>query len=182
MAQPTHVKKHTHIIDNTDPFEALYNQYVNKVFQKCLTMVKDPESAQDYTQDIFMKVFSKMDQFEQKSSLSTWLFSITHNYCLDQIRISRRKSTESLTYEMADSVQETVSGRPTDEELTMLNNVMAQLPLEEATLLRLKYEQNLSIAELSDSYQISQSAVKMRLKRSREKLVSLYAQKYERYA
>lgn len=162
----------------TDPFESLYSQYINKVYQKCLMMTKDSEAAQDYTQDIFVKVFSKLDQFDNKSSLSTWLFSITHNYCLDQIRLSKRLPTQSMDYHLANEVQEEDTTTNSQEQLSLLNQLLKQLPSEEITLLKLKYEQEMSVAELSEYYQVSQSAMKMRLKRTRYKLASLYAEKY----
>eukprot|EP01031_Cornospumella_fuschlensis_P015460 gene15460-18893_t len=55
-------------------FETLYNRYVNKVYRRCLSMTKDSEKAEDFTQDIFLKVFSKLDAFQERSTFSTWLY------------------------------------------------------------------------------------------------------------
>ncbi|WP_317046713.1 RNA polymerase sigma factor [Spirosoma pollinicola] len=57
-------------------FEALYNRYVKKVYRRCLSMTKDPLKAEDFTHDIFLKVFNKLDAFQQRSSFSTWLYTI----------------------------------------------------------------------------------------------------------
>lgn len=63
-----------------EEFNRLYERYVQKVYQKCLTMTGDTEEARDHTQDIFLKVLSKFGDFQQRSKASTWLYSITHNY------------------------------------------------------------------------------------------------------
>ncbi|MFD2570372.1 RNA polymerase sigma factor [Spirosoma soli] len=162
--------------NSSDSFEALYNRYVSKVYQKCLSITKDSEAAQDYTQDIFIKVFNKLDTFQNRSTFSTWLYSISHHYCLDQLRLGKRLGTESLSDEVVNEAsselvdpQESVESR-----LQALETVMNELPTEEVALLRLKHEQGLSIKEISQKYCISESAVKMRLKRTRDKLQQLY--------
>ncbi|MCK8491744.1 MULTISPECIES: RNA polymerase sigma factor [Spirosoma] len=161
--------------NSPDSFEALYSRYVSKVYHKCLSITKDSEAAQDYTQDIFIKVFNKLDSFQNQSTFSTWLYSIAHNYCLDQLRISKRLTTEPLSDEQANGLPETSSAFVLEERIEELEGVLNQLPKEEVKLLRQKHEQGLSIRALSQQYGISESAVKMRLKRSREKLQKLYA-------
>jgi RNA polymerase sigma factor (sigma-70 family) len=49
-------------------FEALYNRYVKKVYRRCLSMTNDSLQAEDFTHDIFIKVFHKLEGFQQKSS------------------------------------------------------------------------------------------------------------------
>ena len=77
-------------------FETLYNRYVTKVYRRCLSMTNDTEKAEDFTQDIFLKVFDKLDDFQQRSSFATWLYSISYNYCADQLRLAKRFQTTYL--------------------------------------------------------------------------------------
>jgi len=161
-----------------DSFEALYSRYVGKVYQKCLSITKDSEIAQDYTQDIFIKVFSKLDTFQNQSAFSTWLYSISHNYCLDQIRIGKRLAIEPLSDEQSSSLSESTTSGISEERIQDLERVMNELPPEDIKLLRLKHEQGLSIQAISEQYNLSESAVKMRLKRSRDKLQRLYARHF----
>src|SRR5205085_1225946 len=146
-------------------FEELYNQYAHKVYRTCLSMTNDLLDAQDFTQDIFIKVFLKMHSFQNRSSFSTWLYSISYNYCLDRLRLSRQLKTESLSAEMSNSLPDDTSldrvlGIQLSEE--MEQRVKAQkmalnrLPEQEQTLLRLKYEEGLSIRALSAAYQLSE--------------------------
>jgi RNA polymerase sigma factor (sigma-70 family) len=170
--------KHYQNTSSDDSFEMLYSRYVGKVYQKCLSITKDSESAQDYTQDIFIKVFNKLDTFQNRSTFSTWLYSVSHHYCLDQLRLNKRLSTETLSDEVINGVSEPDSPESVDNQLQMLEGVMSELSAEEVKLLRLKHEQGLSIKEISHQYNISESAVKMRLKRTRDRLQELYLRHY----
>ncbi|MBC8153804.1 MAG: sigma-70 family RNA polymerase sigma factor [Bacteroidetes bacterium] len=160
---------------STHSFDTLYQRYLGKVYQTCLSFTNDTQAAQDYAQDIFLKVFRKLDSFEHQSSFSTWLYTIAHNHCLDQHRRRKRLPTEPLA---PDLVQTLAGSSPfTDDanenQLRLIEQQLAKLsPLDE-DLLRLKYERGLSVVALSQHYQLSESAVKMRLKRSRDRLRSL---------
>ncbi|GAB4028465.1 RNA polymerase sigma factor [Spirosoma gilvum] len=157
-------------------FESIYNRYVGKVYQKCLAMTKDPEASKDFTQDIFIKVFFKLSTFQNRSTLSTWLYSVAHNYCLDQLRLNRRTHTELLSDSTADRVTE--SDTSTASQWQALESMMNELPPQEVMLLKLKYEQGLSVKAISERYKLSESAVKMRLLRTRDKLQTMYATLY----
>nr|WP_317046972.1 RNA polymerase sigma factor [Spirosoma aerolatum] len=138
-------------------------------------MTKDSEQAQDFTQDIFLKVFNKLDAFQQRSSFSTWIYAIAYNYCADQLRLAKRLPTVNL----GDSIEQTWDGPAEtsvhDDMLQLVAQAMERLTVEEQKLLRLKYEDGLSNEEIAALYKINLSAVKMRLKRSRERVQRLYS-------
>lgn len=177
MAQTGIRSKLDHQDTGAVSFETIYKQYVKKVYQKCLSMTKDSTAAQDYTQDIFLKAFTKLDSFKNQSSFSTWLYSIAHNYCLDQIRLTNRSATERLEGQEY-SIGPDDRKESTDYKLQQLERLLDQLSAEEVMLLRLKHEHGLSIKQLSQRYELSESAIKMRLKRSRDKLICLYKSQY----
>ena len=160
---------------STHSFDLLYQRYVGKVYQTCLSFTNDTQDAQDYAHDIFLKAFRKLDTFAHQSSFSTWLYAIAHNYCRDQHRLRKRLPTEPL----APDLVQTLAGSspfpddPDEDQLRLLERQLAKLPPSDGALLRLKYEHGVSIEALSQHFQLSESAVKMRLKRSRDRLRSL---------
>jgi RNA polymerase sigma factor (sigma-70 family) len=155
-------------------FETLYNRYVGKVYQRCLSMTKDSEKAEDFTHDIFLKVFDKLNGFQQRSSFSTWLYSIAFNYCADQLRLAKRFNTTDITDGIEQYMDESQESLLHEESILMVKQAMETLSVKERSLLRLKYEDGLSIEEIAQLYDLKPSAVKMRLKRSREKVHQLY--------
>lgn len=161
-----------------DSFELLYTGYVHKVYQKCLSMTGDSEEAYDHTQDIFLKVLDRLSTFQQRSSLSTWLYTITYNHCIDTLKRRKRYGTEPIFAQLSEQTEAAV---PELEDgylyqLALLN----QLPKSERLLLKMRYEQRRSIKEIGQQYGIQESAVKMRLKRTRDRLKMLYSQHQNR--
>jgi RNA polymerase sigma-70 factor (ECF subfamily) len=157
-------------------FESLYNRYASKVYQRCLSMTHDSEKAHDFTHDIFLKVFDKLTSFQERSSFSTWLYSVSYNYCLDQLRLGKRVPLTPLDNTCSEHITESQEAYLQEETLQLMRQAMEILSIQERALLSLKYEDGLSIEEIARLYSIGAGAVKMRLKRSREKLKGLYDQ------
>jgi RNA polymerase sigma-70 factor (ECF subfamily) len=168
---------------SSQAFEHIYQQYARKVYQTCLRVTKDSTAAEDYTQDVFIKVFEKLHLFQHRSTLSTWLYSIAHNHCLTQLRIGKRlpvntlpdddEQTGSLVSESSDAMADLPDAVWQAQEAAL----RALRPADQQ-LLRLKYEQGLSVEELGQRYNLSTSAVKMRLKRCRDKANIQYRRYY----
>jgi RNA polymerase sigma factor (sigma-70 family) len=156
----------------SDCYETLYSRYVGKVYERCLHITRDSEKAQDYTHDIFIRMFSHLNRFEERSTFSTWLYSISYNYCMDQIRKASRVAILSLDdwanqYTYADDTEDT------EHNFQQLARAMDSLPSAEATLLKLKYQDGLEVRQIATQLNIKDSAVKMRLKRTRDKVKQL---------
>lgn len=165
---------------STACFETLYSRYVSKVYRRCLSLTQDSTKAEDFTHDIFLKVFNKLDRFQERSSFSTWLYSISYNYCMDQMRLAKRLDTVSFETDVEYDVAETDEVRATEQMHQQLSQVLECLAPNEVTLLRLKYEEGLDISAIARQFNLKNSAVKMRLKRSRDKIQQLYQQRYGR--
>lgn len=157
-------------------FEELYRRYADKVYRKCLSFVKDSARAEDFTHDIFLKLILKLGTYKETARFSTWLYSITYNYCMDQLRIYKKRGEvfQDEELEIPDDTDLNVAFEDPDIEIKRLNNALDHLQMEEKSILMMKYQDDLSIREIADTFKITESAVKMRLMRSREKLRTRY--------
>jgi RNA polymerase sigma factor (sigma-70 family) len=160
-------------------FGILYNRYYKKVYYKCLSFTKDRDAAYDYAQESLIKAFDHLDTFRGHSSFSTWLYSITQHHCLAGLKKSNRISTTALTEQFiySDSKHSATSideSSQRNEQETIMYKLIDHLPENEKQLLTLKYQQGESIEELQEKLGLNPSTVKMRLKRSKEKLNALY--------
>lgn len=158
-------------------FEELYDRYADKVFRKCYSFVKDTARAQDFTHDIFIRLAVKIGTFKETARFPTWLYSITYNYCMDQLRLRKKRSE----HELNDNFD--IEAEEDDKELLELRidglkKSMEHLTAEEQAVLLMKYQDDFSIKEISDAFNITESAVKMRLKRSREKVKKVYFENF----
>ncbi|HEY5506282.1 MAG TPA: RNA polymerase sigma factor [Coriobacteriia bacterium] len=74
-------------------FEELVRAHNDAVYAHAYRFFGDVQSAQDATQEVWVNVYRALPEFEGRSSVSTWLFRITRNACLDMLRAGRRVAT-----------------------------------------------------------------------------------------
>ncbi|GAB4046496.1 RNA polymerase sigma factor [Spirosoma litoris] len=141
-------------------------------------MTRNHELAQDFTHDIFLKVFSKLDAFQQRSSFSTWLYAISYNYCSDQLRLAKRLQVDSLDNLLKQEVPALEANQLEDELVQLVRQAMQTLSAKDRALLQLKYEDGLTVEEIARLYSIKGCAVKMRLRRSRERMHQICTREY----
>lgn len=159
-----------------DYFEQLYERYCHKVHQKCLSFTKNNAHAEDLTQDIFLRLVLKLSGYKHQARFSTWLYSITHNYCTDQVRGPRNR----IEFTVGDNWGEISvcaddgTAHQDEQDAQRIERAMTCLTYDEQQLLRLKYQDNVSIRKLAEGKALTESAVKMRLKRSRDRLRHYY--------
>jgi RNA polymerase sigma factor (sigma-70 family) len=164
---------------NREAFGELYNRYYKKVYHKCLSFTKDQDEAFDYAQESLMKAFDHLDTFRGHASFSTWLYTITHHHCLAGLKKTSRLSTTALNEQFieADRNQTSITledSTQRNEQEAIMFQLIDHLPESEKQLLTLKYQEGESIEDLQEKMGLNSSAVKMRLKRSKEKLNALY--------
>ncbi len=165
-----------------DDFGILYSRYSNKVYSKCLSLLKNEVAAQDATQEIFLKIFLNLANFNRKSRFSTWVYSITYNFCIDYLR---RKKKERMIV----SDDQNVEGQDLEDdgddkdllemEIDRLKTVLDLIPVEDKAVLLMKYREELSIREISHVFGKTESAIKMKIKRAKSKTRTVYKNLYE---
>lgn len=164
-------------------FEVLYDRFASMVYNKCYGFANGEDEAKDLTQDVFLRVYVKLASFKGKSKFSTWLYSFTYNHCVNYVTRNTAKKIEkkSVSSENVDiqNIGEDVDSTHEFKNMKVeqLKKVMELISPDEKMILLLKYQDNLTIKELSEALDIGESAVKMRLKRAKDKLV----QKYNNY-
>ncbi len=157
--------------------EVLYDRYSNKIYHKCLSIIKDTEASKDCTHDIIMRIFTNLVKFKGRSSFSLWVHSITYNYCMDYLQ--KRKRIVFNDYiageydDLPDDSWELELKQLKDLQLSQLELVFQDLNPDEQIILMMRYQDGMSVKDIAESLEIGESAVKMRLKRSRDHLAEL---------
>lgn len=157
--------------------EELYDRYASKIYYKCLSITKDRHTSKDLAHDIVIKIFTSLDKFQGKSAFSFWVYAIANNHCLSYIK----KNSNRRTIEI-DETEEDIE----DEGAALLHNkILKDLRLDQLELvlddmdpndkliLMMRYQDGFSVKQMAKTLKIGESAVKMRLKRSRDKLADL---------
>jgi RNA polymerase sigma factor (sigma-70 family) len=164
---------------NNDLYAHLYDKYQKKVYNKCMTLLKNEGLANEFTKEIFSKVFESLPSFRNKSSFSSWLYAVTTNHCIDFLR--NKKKLHYPKWDRENELPDIID--ETSDEMPVFNydDLMKVLELihpEEKALVLMKYQDNLSLKEIGHSLRITEDAAKMRLKRAKARIVFLFKKEF----
>lgn len=155
---------------------ALYDRYGRRVFALAVRMLNDPLGSEEVTQDVFMSVWRRGASYtSKKGKFTTWLFSITHNRTIDELRKRRRdRSRENADIDDHLNIQ---SGdiSPADaavarSEYAKIRAAMERLPVEQKSVVELSYFKGLTQTEIATKTGQPLGTVKTRMRLALKKL------------
>lgn len=149
--------------------EEIYLQYKDKVFGYVKNHVNSIEDAEDITSDIFIKIYSKLDTYdESKASISTWIYSMTSNTVIDFYRTNHihTEIPEDLTDENSSIEDEVLNS----ESLEALATALEALPQELRDIIVLRYYKGLTLQDIADKMKLSYGVTKLRHREALGKL------------
>jgi RNA polymerase sigma-70 factor (ECF subfamily) len=146
-------------------FEDIYKQYWQKVFRLCMGYVNDYNWAKDIAQDTFVTVWQQLPKFRNESSVGTWIYRIASNNCLRQVEREKRISKSELPHEMHEEI-----GPDHDAQIVLLYKYIAELAEMDRIIISLELE-DMKQAEIASIVGISESNVRVRIHRIKEKLI-----------
>jgi RNA polymerase sigma-70 factor (ECF subfamily) len=159
---------------NVQALSFLVEKYQKMVYTLALKLMKKPEEAEEMAQDTFIKAFHKIESYEGKSKFSTWLYSITYNACISELRERRiefkslddRQVSDQDEQRMHDYYRE---NRKEDQE-KYLALAMEKLPEDDQVLVTLYYYENQSMDEISQITGLTVSNIKVKIHRARKRM------------
>ena len=162
---------------NVAAFSVLVERYQNMVYSLALKLLKKPEDAEEMAQDTFVKAYQKLDTYEGKSKFSTWLYSITYNACISELRKRRiefkslddRQISDQDEQKMHDYYRETKK----DDQEKYLNLALGKLPEDDQVLVTLYYYESQSMDEISAITGLTVSNIKVKIHRARKKMYEI---------
>ena len=163
-------------------FTELVNRYEGQVYNFAFKVCRDREKAGETLQDTFVTVYRKLDQFTGRSAFATWLYRIVVNHC--KMKHRRRKMDtlmesldEPLLHDHREDERERDVAAPMEDtpaEILLtrelrgeLEKAILKLPLDYRTVFVLRDVEGLSTRETAGVIQITEEAVKSRLRRAR---------------
>ena len=159
-----------------DAFAYLFEHYSDKIYRLAISMLKQEAAAEGVVQDTFLRLIERLDQFEERSQLGTWLYRIAYNLTVDRLR--KRKPELELGDEPEDGRltapvhlvdwQQWPENLLADAEVTAaLDDAIAALPEKFRIVFVLREVEGLSTEETAEITSLSLSATKVRLHRAR---------------
>ena len=153
-------------------FGRLLERYETKVYRLCCSLLRDTDQAQDAAQESLVRVWKALPKYDQRASLSTWIYTITRNRCLTAIE--RRRDLDSLSdpdVALAAEAAQATAPEGEQDHLALLREFVEALPERYRRVLTLFYYQEKSVAEVSHMLGVPEGTVKTNLHRARAALV-----------
>ena len=149
-------------------FNLIVRAYQVPVFNYVLRLVGDRALAEDLTQEVFLRVYQGLPKFSLRSKFTTWLFQVTKNRVLDELRARERRPSTPVNLD--DAPQLEVVDQPVEqvEAIDALWRAIEQLPVDLKMALLLRDVVGLSYTEIADSLEITLATVKWRIYKARE--------------
>jgi RNA polymerase sigma-70 factor (ECF subfamily) len=160
-----------------EAFTQLVIAYQNPIYNLCYRMLGTPTDAEDAAQETFLRAYTRLDTFDSSRKFSSWILSIASHYCVDRLR--RRRG-------VGPSMEEIMSWRwiPDDnprpeehvlrgEERETVQRILDQLPEQYRLVIIMRYWYDLSYEEIAEMTDSTVSAIKSRLHRARQMIVTI---------
>lgn len=159
---------------NQSAYADLIDRHKVFVFNLSLRMLKQRELAEEVAQDVFIKVYRKLNTYKGDSKFSSWLYSIAYRTCLDQIKKEKRhlgvQTLEEKHYELSSDVQDALGLMQEEERVRILKEHVEALSSREAALIQMYYFEEMSVSEVAEIMNLKKNNVKIILHRARKAL------------
>lgn len=156
----------------------LFQRYAAPLLRFTGRILGDPAEAEEITQDVFLKLMVRADQYDGRAPVASWLFAIATNACRDRLRRSARRPSVAL--EAVTEIRE--PGIAADERLARrqrreaVRRALSELSLEQREALVLARYHGMPYAEIAKALDISEGAVKTRIFRAMETLKARFSE------
>lgn len=169
------------LLKQRDPqaLNTLVREYNNKVFRVCMGYLQNEHDAADVTQEVFIKVLEKIEQYKGDSKISTWIIRIAINLSLNYLRDNKKRllQEEIEKVHIIDNQSDHISSL---EIWKLLRKSIYNLPEKQRRVFILNYYMELSYQEISDTTGYSLSSIESLLFRARKKLREQLGEIYKR--
>jgi RNA polymerase sigma-70 factor (ECF subfamily) len=149
-------------------FTIIVRSYETPVFNYILRLVGDRALAEDLTQEVFLRVYQGLPNFSLRSRFTTWMFQVTKNRVLDELRAVERRPRTVVAIEDAPSLEVLDTPLENLEEMDALWNAINNLSVDLRMALLLRDVVGPSYTEIADSLEITLATVKWRIYKARE--------------
>jgi RNA polymerase sigma factor (sigma-70 family) len=142
--------------------EELYNRYAHVIYQRCYSILRNEQDAGDAVQETFARVYLHADTFKHQSSPLTWMYRISTNYCLNQLR-NRKGRQQKLNDRRAELTQAPEPKEQTEDHQRILDLLKGEDPQTQALIIY-TYFDDCTRQETADLVGLSVPTVRKRIK------------------
>jgi RNA polymerase sigma-70 factor (ECF subfamily) len=151
-------------------FNLIVRAYEVPIYNYVLRLVGDRALAEDLTQEVFLRVFQGLPKFSLRSKFTTWLFQVTKNRVLDELRANERRPRLTVALEDVPALEVVDAPFERVEAVDAVWRSVGNLNVDLKMALLLRDVVGLSYTEIADSLEITLATVKWRIYKAREEV------------
>lgn len=156
----------------------IYDRYSSLVYGMALKVLQNVAFAQEITQDVFMKLWSKSERFDSsKGKFTSWLLTVTRNASIDRIRREQKHNPEALFADFGDRLRDEISSPhliSALERTILINSMLKRLPPEQRQVIELAFFRGCTQQEIANRLGIPLGTVKTRMRLGMAKLREMW--------
>ncbi len=168
---------HQVVRGSVQTYSLLVARYERPIFNLMYRFSRSESEAADLCQDVFLRAYERLERFDRTRRFFPWLYTLAMNLAKDWQRSHVRKAQTLAQLRWETPAAGTCSQQEeqllSNEEVTRLYGALDVLPDTTRELILLRYRRELSIKDLAEIFQLSESAVKMRIARALEQMKSV---------
>jgi RNA polymerase sigma-70 factor (ECF subfamily) len=155
-----------------EPYAEIVNGYQRLVASVAWKMNVAPDTIEDVVSEVFLKAYRNLHRYDPSYAFSTWLYRLTTNHILDQIRRRKRRPETNLEAlpEPADGGEGADTRLAVRERADLVRQAVSDLPDIYRQVMTLHHLESIPVAEVARILDVPEGTVKVRLMRGRDRL------------
>ena len=165
---------------NTVAFNELYNRYSRRLLYYFFRMLGgDEQKAQDFLQDVFLKIVERPQLFRPQKKFTNWIFTVAHNQCKNEYRrrqvrniVKNSDDLDALSYQSADDYQPAERNIDLCKFRAALLTELQKFEAVQRSAFLLRYQENFSLKQIAEMQECPEGTIKSRLFYTTQKLAN----------
>jgi RNA polymerase sigma factor (sigma-70 family) len=155
---------------NQHTFINLIDPVKDKIYRLALRLLTSREAAEDATQDVILKLWSRNDKLKEYANLEAFAMTVTKNHCLDQLKLKQNNNLKIVHSNYDSNENNQHQQLEIDDELDQVNRILDLLPEQQKLIFQLRDVEQYEFAEIAEITSMNETAIRVALSRARKKI------------
>lgn len=155
---------------NQNRFILLIDPVKDKMYRLALRLLVSKEAAEDATQEVIMKLWSRNSKLKHYANLEAFAMTVTKNYCLDQLKLKQNQNLK-IVHSNYDNREKNLQEQLEDsDELDQVSRILKELPEQQQLIFQLREVESYDYDEISEITKMNETAIRVALSRARKRI------------
>lgn len=155
---------------NQHTFINLIDPVKDKIYRLALRLLTSREAAEDATQDVILKLWSRNDKLKEYANLEAFAMTVTKNHCLDQLKLKQNNNLKIVHSNYDSNENNQHQQLEIEDELDQVNRILDLLPDQQKLIFQLRDVEQYDFAEIAEITNMNETAIRVALSRARKKI------------